>query len=251
MKMRKLFAVWVAILAFGLMSSMASAAAETVNVGDLIKDQAGWEGGSVSFDGGKATFAANDGPGGYTAKKFQDATFDMKVTFDLASSWPGFQLRSTTPVNHIWEGGSGYLFIFKEDIIEVQKWVDGKETRIADVPNDGKYKSGTAHAIQIGTVNEDGGVRLTVVIDGKEAFNQVDAGGITQEGAFGVYSYKTSTVVEGNGAAAPAPAEGDDAATTLPKTGSNVPVEFVYGLAALLAAAAVYIQLRKRQASRG
>lgn len=155
----------------------------------MLVDEESWVNGSpahqeegVQFQGRGIT---------YTGRTYLDQLFELEAEFNYVSgAWPGFAVRSLYPSATV--GGVGaptaYLLIFKESEWEYQKWVDGTRTDYAVFPNT-QVHSGERHRFRFGALNQNGGVRLLMEVDGQPVFDFVDTWEpILVQGYFGVYS---------------------------------------------------------------
>ena len=120
--------------------------------------------------------------------------FDMQSALD-GNDWTGYALRMQDPYSTL---GTMYHIVFKQDAIELQKWVNGNRTMLigtiegydpvyGDVENK-FYTSDIRHSIKTGAIDVPTGVRLFLYIDGNKVFDVIDADSpITGSGFFGMY----------------------------------------------------------------
>ena len=120
--------------------------------------------------------------------------FDMQSALD-GNDWTGYALRMQNPYDML---GTMYHIVFKQDAIELQKWVNGNRTMLigtiegydpvyGDVENK-FYTSDVRHSIKTGAIDVPTGVRLFLYIDGNKVFDVIDADDpITNDGFFGMY----------------------------------------------------------------
>ena len=120
--------------------------------------------------------------------------FDMQSALD-GNDWTGYALRMQDPYSTL---GTMYHIVFKQDAIELQKWVNGNRTMLigtiegydpvyGDVENK-FYTSDIRHSIKTGAIDVPTGVRLFLYIDGNKVFDVIDADDpITNDGFFGMY----------------------------------------------------------------
>lgn len=111
------------------------------------------------------------------------------------NDWTGYALRMQDPYSTL---GTMYHIVFKQDAIELQKWVNGNRTMLigtiegydpvyGDVENK-FYTSDIRHSIKTGAIDVPTGVRLFLYIDGNKVFDVIDADDpITNDGFFGMY----------------------------------------------------------------
>lgn len=80
-----------------------------------------------------------------------------------------------------------YIFLVKEDVIELQKF-NGSEKFFYSVENT-CLKSGIEHDIVFAALDTENGVQITLEVDGEEIFNVADEEfAITDSGYFAVYT---------------------------------------------------------------
>ena len=120
--------------------------------------------------------------------------FDVQSVLD-GNDWTGYALRMQNPYDML---GTMYHIVFKQDAIELQKWVNGNRTMLigtiegydpvyGDVENK-FYTSDIRHSIKTGAIDVPTGVRLFLYIDGNKVFDVIDADDpITNDGFFGMY----------------------------------------------------------------
>ena len=120
--------------------------------------------------------------------------FDVQSVLD-GNDWTGYALRMQDPYSTL---GTMYHIVFKQDAIELQKWVNGNRTMLigtiegydpvyGDVENK-FYTSDIRHSIKTGAIDVPTGVRLFLYIDGNKVFDVIDADDpITNDGFFGMY----------------------------------------------------------------
>ncbi len=143
---------------------------------------------------------------------------DQLLSFDLTienpNSWPSLALRAQDPTLD-YSKTDTYLMGFKTDHIELQRFNSGNRTMIfgdqsytpiggPGYPNlngDGNamYQYGKKFSVTVGALDEDNGVRLVLIINGKPIYDFLDTadgnlGG--KPGYFGIYAYKGRFIVE-------------------------------------------------------
>ncbi|WP_188999735.1 right-handed parallel beta-helix repeat-containing protein, partial [Paenibacillus nasutitermitis] len=140
----------------------------------------------------------------YTAKKFGDELleFNMKNVNEDTGAWPAISIRNKLNSESVLASNNeGYIAVFKHDVIELQRFNQGKRTvfygdigaepGIAGhaVPNT-VFEFGKPSLVQFGALNVDEGVRLVLNVNGTKVFDYVDtgAGKITAPGYFSVYA---------------------------------------------------------------
>src|SRR5690606_34841440 len=113
-----------------------------------------------------ATFVGGDMYGGTMLN------FKMMADF-RTNGWFGITLNQSEYPGLVWDGNldaNGYLFVFKEDIIELQRYVNGQITTfgpgydpIIVEPNNGVLDEQWAD-IQMGAIDVDGGAAVKVIL---------------------------------------------------------------------------------------
>ncbi|MEK3884665.1 DNRLRE domain-containing protein [Paenibacillus sp. PL2-23] len=135
----------------------------------------------TAVEGGFELSGAN-ARAGYKVKKFKDEFFSFTMNAELAEgAWPGIVMRGQSYDIPLWNrGDQGYLVAFKENEMEVQKFLyDPVKNQTANkkydtVDTTGKVVSGKDHLIQVGVVNEGDAARLQVYVDGKLLYEWLD-----------------------------------------------------------------------------
>ncbi|MGN6125000.1 MAG: Ig-like domain-containing protein [Humibacter sp.] len=138
----------------------------------------------------------------YTGQTFGDQLLSMNVKIDANSGWPSLVLRAQKPDEDFTAADNSlYMLCIKSNSIELHRFSGGQRTvffgEIAGSPTVGAASyPNTAipwhetHLVQFGAVNETGGVRLVLNVDGVNVFTFLDtsADRITGDGYFGVYA---------------------------------------------------------------
>ena len=164
-----------------------------------IDNISGWTKTPTENSDGSVTFGTANGFSGYIATRYAtDSILEFDMSAELyvdQDDWVGFALRSQDPYESL---DTMYYIGFKNDSIEVQKWVDGQRTMLygtiegytpiyGNIDND-YLTSNTRHSIKTGAVDVPGGVRLFMYIDGQKVFDIIDTSDpITSDGFFVVY----------------------------------------------------------------
>jgi len=154
--------------------------------------------------------------GGMKVKGAQPAYYNTRIGNELISfdmridpegyTWPSLAIRNARPMED-YSSSDCYMMGFKKDIIEVQRFNNGKRTMIfggaefnpvggPGYPNkleDGGgqlFEYGKVYSITVGALDEENGTRLVLIINDKPIFDFVDnaEGYISGEGLFGIYS---------------------------------------------------------------
>ena len=127
-------------------------------------------------------------------------------------TWPSFAIRNARPMED-YTSSDTYMMGFKKDIIEVQRFNNGKRTMIFGAaefspvggpgyPNklendDTMVEYGKRYSITVGALDEEKGGRLVLIVNDKPIFDFVDTaeGYIKGDGLFGLYPSKTGNFV--------------------------------------------------------
>jgi len=113
---------------------------------------------------------------GYDRKVGNYPIWTFKAIFDAAPENLGYQgisLRASSSRAICWTGGYSYIFILKEDVIEMQCWGGDMKGRVLfeSVPNT-FFKNGKECLVEVGATDiPGGGVHLLLKIDGKTVFD--------------------------------------------------------------------------------
>jgi uncharacterized protein YjdB len=175
---------------------------------DVIADDSRWYvyatggGGSLTAEEGSLTISTPGGFASYQGEQFQDELFTMDLKINGTGGWPSLALR-----NQRWDraftsaDNSLYLICFKPDVIELHRFNNGERTVIyGNVPGYTSIGGNAApnqnlpfnevRRVQAGAVNEAGGVRLIVNIDGVNIFYFLDTAAerLESPGYFGLYA---------------------------------------------------------------
>ena len=174
---------------------------EFTPVPDSFFDATKWES-AVQEEDGSVTVGGSDGVifwrGGGTILKNGLIAFDMKIT--NPHSWPSITMGEGEGFDY--SRGSQYLIGFKSDHIEFQKFNLGVRTMffgdksfnpvgpaIPNVEGAKIFEYGKTYSIVIGMLEEDGGTRVVLTINGKNVFDYLDKdNNIRPGGLFGVYN---------------------------------------------------------------
>lgn len=104
----------------------------------------------------------------------------FKANFNYNSkSWQAISLRASGATSVAWTGGYSYIFIFKPDVVECQKF-NGASNFYDTVPNE-FTTPGQDALVEIAALDVENGVRLILRIDGKTVFDKIDKDGIIDE----------------------------------------------------------------------
>lgn len=148
-------------------------------------------------ENGGTLFTQTKGLSTYIGSRIANDTileFDMQSVLD-GNDWTGYALRMQNPNSTL---ETMYHVVFKQNAIELQKWVNGERTMLigtiegypslfGDIGNQ-YYTSGIRHSIKTGAIDVPTGVRLFLYVDGIKVFDVIDVDApITEDGFFGVY----------------------------------------------------------------
>ena len=162
-----------------------------------IAARSDWTQEPAEAENGGALFTTVKGFSAYIGDRISNDAileFDMQSALD-GNDWTGYALRMQDPYSTL---GTMYHIVFKQDAIELQKWVNGNRTMLIgtiegydpvydDVENK-FYTSDVRHSIKTGAIDVPTGVRLFLYIDGNKVFDVIDADDpITNDGFFGMY----------------------------------------------------------------
>ncbi|MDY3928216.1 MAG: stalk domain-containing protein [Clostridia bacterium] len=101
-------------------------------------------------------------------------TFKANFNYDsTAQGWQAISLRASGPNSLAWSGGYSYIFIFKPDVIECQKFNSGLDSFYYTVPNE-FITVGKDCLVEVGALDDEEGVRLILKVDSKTVFDFVD-----------------------------------------------------------------------------
>ncbi len=180
-------------------------------IDDVIADPEHWyvqaTDGNLVADEGSMTVVTPSGFATYQGGTFGDELLTMDLQLDAESGWPSLVLRSAQPNKDFTSSTNAlYMFSFKPDVIELHRFNGGVRTVVygningytsiggAAIPNN-FLPAHELHRVQVGAVNEGGGVRLILNIDGENLiyFLDTEPNRITAPGYFGVYA-RTGTM---------------------------------------------------------
>lgn len=157
------------------------------DVGQLMQNPVGWSDAYGTSEDGWNVFSKDFTK--YTNAKFGSTVFvwNLKYNFlNIPSEWPGVVIRSQSankPLNQ----ETTYLVVFKTNVWELQKWVDGKQTMFETFPN--TQFNGAESPVYVGAINVEGGVRILCYVNGVSVFDVIDRKDpIADDGYFGFVS---------------------------------------------------------------
>lgn len=166
---------------------------------DILEDFEGWNplSGEIIQQENGLSFKQT-GTVQYQSQKYCNELFDVYLSLDQKATWPSIALRVQAENVGLDELNSMYLVGFAKNGIEVQRFNGmartvffatlSPQTRIGNI-HPMVLEEGRKYHVQVGTINEEGGVRIIVNIDGVNVINVLDdgEGRIEQEGYLGLF----------------------------------------------------------------
>lgn len=165
---------------------------------------------TITPDGRGITLSSSKQFALYQGRKYLNELLDFNLTINASSGWPSIMFRDQSPTKGI--DDTTYILTIKSDVLELQRFNEGVRTVIYGSIAGSPSLAGPAlpntmlpynqsHRLQIGAVNEAGGVRLIVVANGQTLFNYLDTDSKALRGAgyFGVYARSGSITLEQSG----------------------------------------------------
>ncbi len=140
-------------------------------------------------------------PSLYESEKI-DGLVTFKMKLEETNEWPSL-IFSQQDLGKRYTQSDCYLISFLDDMVQLQKFVDGARNAIyaqnefapkagGAISNiDGKVVSrGKEHEVTAGTIIEENGVRIVLIVDGKTIFDYLDEeeNAIVESGYFGIYA---------------------------------------------------------------
>ncbi len=147
--------------------------AEKINIGTLISDMSGWQGGKPS---GGVVKVANAATYGYKGDKLKpNHVVKMKTKFNWTqdTGWASIGLRASAVTGTCWYNKQ-YAFLVKKNVVELQSWGVSTEATIFKEYTNDFFKDGVEHDVEFSALNEAAGVRIKLVVDGEEKINYLD-----------------------------------------------------------------------------
>lgn len=148
---------------------------------------------AINFKGDGVSFAVPDGVLAYKGRKYNNTVlcFDMQIDAE-PGGWPSIALRCPNP-DAQYSTSDCYIITFGQNYLELQRFNTGKRNVIygnvtesvggvkqETVGSKGErvpcsFEYGKRHSIELGTVNTDEGVRITVSVDGTRYIDCIDS----------------------------------------------------------------------------
>jgi uncharacterized protein YjdB len=169
-----------------------------------IRDPDGWyvdESGmkQAAADGRSITLGSSKAHAVYQGARYLNELFEFDITINATSGWPSVMFRNQSPVKGIED--TTYILTVKPDVIELQRFNNGVRTVLYGnitgysslggnaVPNT-MLAFNERHRLQLGAINEAGGVRLIVNVNNQPLINYLDTAeqALRQEGYLGIYA---------------------------------------------------------------
>ncbi|MCL2350925.1 MAG: right-handed parallel beta-helix repeat-containing protein, partial [Firmicutes bacterium] len=88
-------------------------------------------------------------------------------------SWFAISLRNSNTIGDPW-GATDYLFGFKQDVFELQKFGGASSLGNYQVPNNGIFELGKLYDIQYGVLDTPTGTHIIVKVDGRTIYDYYD-----------------------------------------------------------------------------
>lgn len=169
------------------------------NVPESFFDRTYWSA-AKSEGEGISVSDVNNSPSFYNEKL--NGLVNFKMTMNDTNSWPSIALAQTDNYSR-YNNATCYLISFCKDVIQLQKFIGGARNVIyaedslspkeggAIYNQDGSVVSeGKTYSVTVGTIKEDEGVRIVLIIDGKTIIDYLDKEktAISDDGYFGVYT---------------------------------------------------------------
>lgn len=184
---------------------------EINTLSDAVCDYLGWdillgtsdrtEGGGFYFKPIPSLSSTPNTTFGYGRKKFGEGSLKLRIrvsneTGAIDGRWLGISFLCSTTQSLQWTGNPGYLFVIKEDQIELQKWFNSQimlgtwETK--------RLRHNEWQEFEVRTKKLEEGYDISLYIDGEEAVHAVDrdAPYAPEEGYFNLYSGFSELYVE-------------------------------------------------------
>ena len=163
-----------------------------IGIADMLKKENAWAGiGEIyELNNGILKLKSN-GSIGYTGKKVetdQILKFKLKLSDLKGSNWISFGVRTQNVEVQPWNSPC-YVFLVKEDVIELQKFNGGKSFYLS---TENKYLGNDEeHEIEFGavTMGDEKSVRVVLSVDGVVVFDHIDSEDqVSTPGYFSLYS---------------------------------------------------------------
>ncbi|MDF2922261.1 MAG: hypothetical protein K0R57_1175 [Paenibacillaceae bacterium] len=182
--------------------------AELADADGWLVDNSGVK--AVAPDGKSITLGSSKQFALYQGQKYLNELLDFQMTINASSGWPSIIFRTQNPTRGIED--TTYILTVKPDVLELQRFNDGVRTviygSIAGSPSLGgpalpntMLPYNQRHRLQLGAINEAGGVRLIVIANGQKLFDYLDTDSKAIRGAgyLGVYARSGSITLEQSG----------------------------------------------------
>ncbi len=148
----------------------------------------------------------------YFKQKPGDQILSFDLTINNPNTWPSLALRASDSAGD-YTNSKTYLLGIKADQFELQRFDSGTRTMLfgdasftpvfgPGAPNDvdGKplFEYGKRHSVTVGSISEENGVRIVLIVDGKPVFDYLDdaEGYIANDGYFGVYAFQGDFTIQ-------------------------------------------------------
>ena len=163
-----------------------------IGISDMLAKESAWTGNGeiFKFEDGSLKHVSSGGIG-YTGKKIENdqiLKFRLKLSDVKGANWISFGLRTQKVDVQPWNTLS-YIFLVKEDVIELQKFNGGK-TFYFSVDNE-YLENDKEYEIEFGavTMGDEKSVRVFLSIDGTTVYDYIDSQDqVLDPGYFSIYS---------------------------------------------------------------
>ncbi len=162
----------------------------------------GWSVGATKFEDGVKI--AHSQPSYYKTKS-ENALYSFDLMINNPNTWPSIALKCTD-INGDYTNAQTYLIGFKPDHFELQRFDHGKRTMLfgdasfnpiygAGAPNvlngETMFEYGKRYSVTVGTIDEEDGVRVVLIVNGKPVYDYLDTaeGHIKGSGYMGMYAF--------------------------------------------------------------
>ena len=169
-----------------------------VSIDYMLDLSSEWESsGKMNLDDQRLTLEG--GVMGYAKKPFSGyEVLCMEAKANFPAGWFGFGLRQTNTNATVYSTtASGYLFVIKPDLIELQRFRDSRGEFLTTAPNTA-IKSGEIHDIKLAALDVPEGVNILLIVDGKTIIDVTDKKSpLKDEGHFVVYDMANGVTITG------------------------------------------------------
>jgi len=155
-----------------------------------------WDEDTMKFESAVKDCSQTDVVFGYDEVLPTYPIWTFKAVMDLnneVNEYHAFYLRASSPRQISWAGGANYIFIFKENVIELHKFGSGSFSMEAPNPFTSDKKE---HLFELAALDVEDGVRLLLKVDGDTVYDYVDTENpIKEPGYFSVIAPAGSPMI--------------------------------------------------------